>query len=162
MQYYENEKLVMEFFVLFSRFEYALKRSGFVKGKSNYVKVDRNEFARSIKNKFDPEDNKALRNAVEYISKNPPKKQILKNEELRWKEQAKIKNKKDIVKLLKYVATVRNNLFHGGKFPEEPFKEPARNKKLLNSSIVILKEIISYDYRLERCFKADFVYENII
>lgn len=162
MQYYDNRNLVMELFILFTRFEYALKRMGYVKGNSNYVRVKRDKFAKSIQSKFDPEGNKDLKSAVDYISKNPPKKQIFKDDRLQWKEQPILEDRENLVKLLKYIATVRNNLFHGGKFPKEPFREPARNKKILNSSIVILKEIIEYNDKLKNYFNDDFIYEDIV
>ena len=39
----DNEKLILKFFVFFSRFEYALKRSGFLKN-GNYAHTNWNCF----------------------------------------------------------------------------------------------------------------------
>jgi hypothetical protein len=38
-----------------------------------------------------------------------------------------------------YVRTVRNNLFHGGKFPRTgSVEEPLRNKKLITECLAVL------------------------
>ena len=52
--------------------------------------------------------------------------------------------------LLLMVRTVRNNLFHGGKFPLIPVSEPSRDSTLLHHSITILAACLP----LERTFNS--------
>jgi hypothetical protein len=46
------------------------------------------------------------------------------------------------------VRTVRNNLFHGGKSPSRPISEPARDQRLLESSLVVLHECLALNESL--------------
>lgn len=44
--------------------------------------------------------------------------------------------------VLRLVTTIRNNLFHGGKYPKAPVSEVARNKKLLDAGIVVMNHCL--------------------
>lgn len=46
-----------------------------------------------------------------------------------------ISDEQYVIELLK---TVRNNLFHGGKYPDGPVEEIARNREILRASLVVL------------------------
>jgi len=127
----------MNFFIVFSRFEYALKRAKYIKGEK-HVSADWDKFADEISSDFNRYQTRELREAARYLESNPPKKQIAQGGELSW-EDIEHSTSKTLTKwLLRLVRTVRNNLFHGGKFPGLPVEEPSRNSKLIQSSIVIL------------------------
>lgn len=78
-----DAKLVFKFFAAFSRFEYALKASGFVTPNRERAEPDWEEFSRKIEPHFlaqgltDPE----LKGALDALVAAPPKKQ---STDLRW------------------------------------------------------------------------------
>jgi hypothetical protein len=132
----ELDRLAVEMFQTFARFEYALKASGFNAGNGD-AKADWTAFARSIPGVFDDPRDSAVKMAVGYILAHPPKKQVVEQGVLEWKDAgAGTSLRSDEV--LIYVRRVRNNLFHGGKFNGRWF-EPQRSAELLQHSLVILK-----------------------
>lgn len=147
--------LLLEFFLTFSRMEYALKASGFFKpGRGNPPNAgpDWDRFAVSLRDKFQSEDNPQLREACEYLNDSPPWKQVIVNNELTWDSpSAWPANESDIEYLLKMVGSVRNNLFHGGKH-NRLHEGPERTKKLLNSSLVILKRCLALSPKVQKYF----------
>jgi hypothetical protein len=48
------------------------------------------------------------------------------------------------------IAVVRNNLFHGGKFPWPV--DPARNAKLIRHALVLLDAMVDLDDRVKHYF----------
>lgn len=147
-----NKDLVFNFFIAFSRFEYALKRAGYLRSDKSGVHPDWEKFVSELKTKFKPSTAKELERAVKYLKDNPPRKQIVKNKSLSW-DIAHDTRKQPLVSLLiVYIRRVRNNLFHGGKFPMRPIEEPARNEKLLNNSLVILNRCLELHTKVKSYF----------
>jgi hypothetical protein len=110
-----DEKLVLEFLYTFSRFEYALKRSGYhgQEGKAAEAEWDRFENALTAL----PDDQLAPVLACgKVILANPPKKQVVRGGALSWEDSTPTAS--EIKTLVTYVRRIRNNLFHGGKFPD--------------------------------------------
>jgi len=147
--YFNNQKLVpdkdsiLRFFIIFSRFEYALKRAGYFKSdKNNGVKPDWDRFASGLKEHFNYSVNKELTCSIDYLKNKPPLRQILKNNEFGWEDTGDDQRQPLIIMLICYIKRVRNNLFHGGKFPLRPIEETARDCLLLNSSLTILNECL--------------------
>jgi hypothetical protein len=56
--------------------------------------------------------------------------------------------------ILRLVRTVRNNLFHGGKYPypDEPINQPARDRKVLSASLTVMEECLRLSPLLEAKF----------
>lgn len=129
-------RLASELFRTFSRMEYSLKATGFFCGGSE-AKADWRRFASSIEAKLSNPDTDELREAIEYILHNPPKKQVTKDNLLAWSDAPPDANSKADLILL-YVRRVRNNLFHGGKFNGRWFA-PERSHELLRCSLIILR-----------------------
>ncbi len=100
-----------EFFARFSRFEYALKNSGYFKGSSDGLIPDWNRFSNELGNELFRyiEENKI----AETILSDPPRRQIVKDGKLSW---ASCEAVRDIVGLFLAIRCIRNNLFHGGKY----------------------------------------------
>ncbi len=143
---YLKEDLVLDFFYVFSRFEYALKRTGFAKKQGrDGVAADWDAFAIEIENRG-PDLEKVL-TAGRYILKSPPNKQILEGRELSWKPARPTQS--PIQDLLIYVRRVRNNLFHGGKYPAGPEPDTARDEDLLRASIAVLDAVLGLSCSLE-------------
>jgi hypothetical protein len=134
-----DRDLVFEFFLLFSRFEYALKRAGFVKGDDSKAQAHWPRFARSIDSKLTSATEQEFLEAVLILNLEPPKKQVMKCGQLGWAENVKESHETDAEWILRLVRTVRNNLFHGGKYPELVVEDYERNRNLLKACLVILK-----------------------
>ena len=133
----------MEFFLVFSRAEYALKNAGFARGDDNWVTPDWDGFAESLRDRFQKNRSNELRQATEYILNNPPMKQVFRQNSLMWETNLPNGNLSDIEKLIRLVRRIRNNLFHGGKHNVALFEDAERSTHLLTSSLVIIHECLS-------------------
>ncbi|MDD5759088.1 MAG: hypothetical protein PHI06_08390 [Desulfobulbaceae bacterium] len=136
--------LVLEFFAFFSRFEYSLKRSRFLKPRRK-AEADWDKYANSIKGQFKKIENPAFQDAIDFLKRNPPKTQIIEENELGWHDTLQGSGEHHERYILRLIATIRNNLFHGGKFPLPvgPIEDTARNQRLLQSGITILKQCLA-------------------
>ena len=77
-------KLSNQFFQVFSRTEYALKATGFHKGKGD-AKANWEMFADEIEDRINDCLDSDFKQAIKYLSDRPPKKQIIDdNDRLRW------------------------------------------------------------------------------
>lgn len=137
-----DKELVTKFFITFSRFEYALKRGGYANGNENEVKANWDTLARDLREHFQPDRTDELRRAVDYIERHPPKKQIWKDHELGWANNTRPPNGPQLLSLTCFIRTVRNNLFHGGKFLPSSVRDVSRDSTLLDSSLIILDECL--------------------
>lgn len=142
-QHIEEYSNVIALFLIFSRFEYALKEAGFL--KNDKAKPDWGSFSDKIndylpsrKNEYDE-----FRNAIDYLNRCPPRIQIVKERNgiklLDWKCYKPQGNEARV--LTEYIRRIRNNLFHGGK---NPFA-PTRDSKLIKSATTILKHFLELD-----------------
>ena len=121
MHFEHPPDLVIEFFVNFSRFEYALKRAGFLE-ETEDAKVKWNSFADKIRDQFEAHLNdqrfENFKEAVDYLLHQPPRKLVVNTDgekrNLCWKisDPNRGNQVRDVLIL---VARIRNNLFHGEK-----------------------------------------------
>lgn len=109
--------LVFEFFAAFARFEFALKRHQAYLENKGYAAANWNAFAVAISNRFSEVHDADFREAVRHLETEPPKQQIVKANALDWRD-LKRDGKTTEQFVIECLKTVRNNLFHGGKFPE--------------------------------------------
>lgn len=152
-----DQKLVYNFFYVFSCFEYALKTTSFLtyRSKNNHdASADWEKFAEVIgkKNKLTKIKSLEFKKAIDYFFNNPPKKQIISNGRLDWEEYKRLEDFYNFKELLKLVRRVRNNLFHGGKFSSGLEQGSERNKNLLAYGLIILKECISLNEAVKEKF----------
>jgi hypothetical protein len=137
----ELPKLAIDFFVVFSRFECALKRSGqYSIGDDARVDPDWDGFARDIGPNF-LSDVDAMGIAPILIS-TPPKKQVkLADGSLGWKDMGEVKNTSD---LFLAIRRTRNNLAHGAKYHDGGAGHPdfiegsERDDALLGQSLAVM------------------------
>lgn len=148
-----DKELATWFSIFFSRFEYALKRTTkYAVGDENGIHANWIEFAKEHDSDFNPERTAKLKSAVVYLQAKPPKKQIIKKDgTLGWKDVQR-QNTPILEQIICSIRRVRNNLFHGGKFPDGPIEEPGRDTKLLESCIIILEECLRLDVVVRRHF----------
>ena len=126
-----SPEATVSFFAVFSRFEYALKRR---------AEADWTRFANGLGKPFFDEVLRSERATV--LIHQPPKKQINEKGQLTWQDATEINN---VTELFKAVCLVRNNLFHGGKYPQAPIDDRSRNQELLLQAKFVLERA------LERC-----------
>jgi len=159
------------FFLFFARFEYALKKAGFVEKRSNRApkhctlhggnaRVRQSKDAETDWTKYAAHCSAFLANnkqprfqrAVEYLQKHPPKKQTLSGSRLHWTDDS-FTGAWDMDRVLTLVRRVRNNLLHGGKrlvgHPEEAI---SRDKKLLNAGLTVMEACLDWDTNLKSAF----------
>lgn len=132
------------FFFYFARFEYALKRAGFVT-KTDDAQPDWDAFAKKHSTLVVAEKEPAFVEAVAYFRVAPPKKQVITNAGLDWADD-KHCGPLDLLRLLVLVRRVRNNLFHGGKFQTGIAAEVSRDTKLLDSSLAVLEACLRSEH----------------
>jgi hypothetical protein len=141
-----DRDVVFEFFATFSRFEYAVKRAGYLKA-SQQAEPDWDRFANSIKGSF-ARLSEQVSAAVVYLESDPPKKQVSVqvNQQYRldWRDTSRGDGESYERFIIRLVTTIRNNLFHGGKYPPPlgPQSDVARNRKLLKSGLAVIKHLL--------------------
>ena len=132
--------------------EYVLKRTNFTKTNSGDAEANWGKFISKYKSKFNPQKSKMLKQAVDYLLSFPAQKQIIKDGELDFVDHPGTKNGPDLCRIYHCIRITRNNLFHGGKFPHKPVADLSRNKTLIENCLIVLKEIIGLDQRIENVF----------
>lgn len=148
--------LVFRFFAAFSRFEYALKRSGFI-GTRPKIKIEEcwEAFAKTKRvekcfNEVCSQDTRTA-DALTFLTKKPPKQQCLGPHGLTFED---VKDgQKGLLQVTLWLRRIRNNLFHGGKYPMPlgPF-DPVREEQLIESGLVLLEAFLKCDASLRHAF----------
>jgi len=156
----DNDEIVCQFFVTFSRFEYALKRAGFVKGDSyDNALPDWDRFARErLDGRIADITDTEFTKASSYLLQEPPLRQtfVKSNKSMQWRANSKRSSEGEGEYLLRLVKDVRNNLFHGGKYPlpDGPVNDQAlRNSQLLQACLTVLEKCRSLDAKVKRFFE---------
>lgn len=133
-----------EFFKLFTKFEYALKRMGHIRSnRSELAEVDWDSFASLMDGNF--KDHPELKESINYLFEHPPKKQIVREGKLDWSYPG---TEKSTQALFGHIRRVRNNLYHGAKFNDH-WISPERSLELINHSINILEYIRANNSELD-------------
>jgi hypothetical protein len=157
MQTGANPRLLLDFFLTFARFEYALKKTGYFVHKPENIEhsptaePDWDRFTASLRDKFDASKNEELKRAFRYFLESPPNKQVIFNGDLGWETPMRgCSSEMEFV--LRMVRVVRNNLFHGGKHNIEVHESTERTEHFLSSSLVILNECLALDPDLREAY----------
>lgn len=135
-----SRDLALEFLATFSRFEFALKKAGYVHGDDTKVVPDWDSFSRDVA-RFDAATLAPVLGSCGYLRQHPPKKQVLQNGVVQWVHR-KRGSGSAIGDVLLSVRTVRNNVFHGGKFPDGPVVEPLRDEALIRDCLAALMGLL--------------------
>ena len=147
----EDRKLAWNFFVFFSRMEYALKRSGkYLNRGTDEAQPNWDKFASDYNHKFSPDATEELRDAAKYFLDQPPQKQLRVGDKMDWSAPQRYDGQEPLLTwLLRMIRCVRNNLFHGGKFPLIRISDPSRDRDVLLNSLVILKASLPLDSEVQ-------------
>ncbi len=79
---------------------------------------------------------------TQYLQQHPPKKQVLDNGHVRWVDRQGTSGSA-IGDVLLSVRTVRNNVFHGGKFPDGMITDPLRDEQLIRDCLQVLSGLLN-------------------
>ncbi len=142
----ESYSKVLAFFLIFSRFEYALKCAKFISPDDRKnAKPDWNDFSKKIDNHLTNRKNECreLADAIDYLNNTPPRRQIVRNGTLGWKAVKPHRNDTD--GLIESVKRIRNNLFHGGKYP----LDLDRDIRLISCATIVLKHLLELESAVE-------------
>ena len=151
----EIEKDVFEFFYVFSRFEFALKEAGYIctpRKTSDNAMPYWDGFVKDYKDKYKPDIN--INDSVKYLLSNPPQKQKVYDDgqghlKTTWGDFNIDTNAPALKTLTDIVKTIRNNLFHGGKYGNKGWDNQERVSLLLKHSSTVLKEWLSLKEEIE-------------
>ena len=147
--------LAIQFFLFFSRFEYALKCLNRIKvdRKSNLISADWDGYAKSRESVWlKAKESQEFREALAFLDAAPPKMQSFSKGELIWNPNPRAGDMPSLGKALFYVRTVRNNLFHGSKFDSANRTEASRDRELLKRCLTILSVCLGGDKKLQGKF----------
>ncbi len=135
-----DRDLVFDFFWKFSEFECALKREGFLKaGPKKRAEPDWDHFGLEFQRQFGKISIPGFQEAVDKLKQLSPRRQVVCNGALGWESVVRQPSKSDAVYILDLLRISRNNLFHGGKYPDGPIEEVARDCDILRAALVILE-----------------------
>ncbi len=147
-------EIAIEFIATFSRAEHALKSTSYVLGDEKKVVPDWDKFANEIHEEFEINEDTQITEAVNELLEHPPRKQVLVNRKVVFKNQSIDKKQKRTQQAILMIRTVRNNLFHGGKYLPNGEVENGRNERLVRASLIVLNECL----RLNDDVRASFEY----
>lgn len=134
----DDIKLTTKFSFIFSRFEYAVIRSGFF--HVNTGKVNWDIYLNTVIDSFSINSTAELESSCNYLLNNPPNKRTTDdNGNLIWETMNFQDNMHNLRKIMFCLRTIRNNLFHGNKYPFDG----VRDRGLIKKSLVIIDYLIS-------------------
>ena len=142
--------LVYDFFFWFSRFEYALKESRFLK----YPNVGDRAEAGWDHFIFHWEDGCRLSRAGKALIAAKPKRQFVTAADLDFRDIGFSPGASDLEQVVRFAQAVRNNLFHGGKHGSAYWNDSERMRALLATTVAVLDDLacqtgLTADYRSE-------------
>lgn len=148
--------LVLSFFWRFSVFECALKREGFLQaGRGQGAQPDWTSFAEHVDGRFEEINRPAFHAAVVELKKHSPKRQVVEDGKLRWREIHQAEGESHESYVLRLLKTTRNNLFHGGKYPDGSVQEVAADRAILRAALEVLEGCYELHPRIARTAEED-------
>lgn len=145
--------LACRFLAVFSRMEYALKSTRYAIGSKKKVDPAWDIFANEIDDAFFYIEDTAVVAARNFLLAYPPRKQALEGTRITFIDQNIDAKQKQTQQILLMVRTVRNNLFHGGKYLPGGEQEPGRNKLLVQHSLTVLLACSQLDDEVRNSFE---------
>jgi hypothetical protein len=159
--FHVDRDLVLQFFVIFARFEYAAKANGLVEkteGKVIDLKLSQSAIGKRVEAALfeRAKGDKALAEAIDYYRAWPPRKQVWDGTKgnFRWDDGKPNEKEGEATKLLVSLSRVRNNLFHGGKGFEPESKALERDTNLLSYGIALMQAVLGCDEEMQTSFNT--------
>lgn len=129
------------FFVIFTRFEFALKDRGILRNDRD--EMDAVPGWERLRKSIDmPKDSDSeLSASISYLTadETSPKKQVVRDRKPIY-EKAELRGENKFQQAIDATKRVRDNLFHGGK-SSSPDQE--RNEQLISHALVVIKAILN-------------------
>jgi len=142
-----HRQLVCQFLLVFSRFEAALKQAGYCKQKDDRIVVEWWRFASENPPDTDGRGPLPL-DSVRPLVERPPGRQVVSMKHLEFVQEQPLEAPVQSKQLLAMVYRVRNNLFHGGKWPMQPERDP----ELLQAALAALAYYVDLDDDVARAY----------
>ena len=117
---------------------WVVKREGFLRLDKPTAEANWTKFGRDIAEKFEKVETIGFAAAAAKLRALSPRKQIQTNKILGWRELVQQQNESNAEYTLRLLTTVRNNLFHGGKYPDGDIPEVSRDKEVLRAALDVL------------------------
>ena len=152
MNQHHIDPIASEFFFTFARMEYALKATGRFVDNRRDAKADWTRLANDLGDRFNENGAPELKEAVSYYRDHPPKKQVVRNNQLEW-DDTPPDHISELDLLFAYIGRVRNNLFHGGKFRGRVLADPERSETLMRHGLTILNVCLILAVDLREAFE---------
>ena len=146
------QELAYKFLGTFARGEYALKCSGFAKGSATSVEANWDSFARAIDWHLRRVNDHDFKAAVNFLLTEPPRKQVLRDGRVEWKESPPNGHLPKAEQVLLMVRRVRNNLFHGAKVWSPEYGNRARDIQLVEASLLVLEHVMQLNPDVQQAF----------
>lgn len=146
----DDKELLAYFFSIFSRAEFALKEAKYVNDNGR-PQVQWVQFAKAIGIPLLAATNPAIREAINFLTIEPPDKQVVKDGNLTMQPRLPRSSRPTAAFLIDSVVIVRNNLFHGGKRTSGVLND--RDRVLLRHSLNLLCYAISLEPKVLRHFQ---------
>lgn len=128
---------------------------GFLKSrKDGSAMPDWDKFAKEISGNFSAAS-RDFQQAISVLTTAAPRKQVVANDRLAWQDNKRGADETFEAFVLRMVRTVRNNLFHGGKYPDGPVEEVARDRDLLSAGRRVLEECMKLHKGLARWVETE-------
>ena len=131
-------KLAFEFFFSYSRFEFALKKNGYLRASKPGATAMPEWFGFAERQCG---IYRVSNEAKELIKASPKRQVVAAGNRIEWVTVDLKECSSDFEKVIRLVQTVRNNLFHGGKHDAEGWDDPGRTERLLTLSVAVLDQI---------------------
>ena len=130
--------LAFDFFYWFSRFEFALKESRYL---NSHIPGERaepgwHEFVTKWQAQY-----KASDEAGELLKLLPQRQVVRSGDVLDWQPLDLARCQSDLDSVVLCLKTVRNNLFHGGKYRCDGWDDPKRSEVLLRNGKAVLGQL---------------------
>lgn len=149
----DDRDIVFGYMVVYSRFEYSLKRSGYVRRDGNSVSANWERYIKDIERTFGTESSTQVKEAIDYLLNHPPQSQVLSDQQqLTFQSHSSTLNGSIPLRLYHCARIVRNNLFHGGKYPSNPVSDVARDRMLLLHCHTVLEHFLYCNQELGSFF----------
>lgn len=132
-----------------------VKRSSFLRrAASGQADADWERYAPSLQGQFAGVKDVEFLKAIEFLKRQPPKKQVVgASGDIEWSATNQ-GSQTDAQYVFVLVRRIRNNLFHGGKYPMAPVTDVARNRRLLESAIVVMMQCLRLSKTVREAFEG--------
>jgi hypothetical protein len=137
--------IAIAFFQAFARFEFALKRAGYMRN-SKAAEADWDTFADALGAPFLEEVRKA--ECADELLRQAPGKPMRDGEKVDWQNAKPVA---DVRALFLGVRQARNNLFHGEKYIGDGTKD-SRDRQLLTGGLAVLELALAKSEKTKAAF----------